>query len=118
MPEPPEDKTAKALRESKKVLAGAERFARSVGGPKVETPSPPSKPAPPVPAKKAPDTLAESLAAKRENVEQYKAGTGEDLKGSFKKGGTVPETGAYKLHKGEHVIPKHAHVRIVIHPPH
>lgn len=28
-----------------------------------------------------------------------------ELLGSFKKGGTVKKTGAYKLHKGEEVIP-------------
>jgi hypothetical protein len=31
--------------------------------------------------------------------------TGLALRGSFKKGGVVPETGNYKLHKGEKVIP-------------
>jgi len=30
---------------------------------------------------------------------------GVQLKGSFKNGGTVPETGAYQLHQGETVIP-------------
>jgi len=26
--------------------------------------------------------------------------------GSYKKGGTIPKTGPYKLHKGEYVVPK------------
>lgn len=34
------------------------------------------------------------------------------LKGSFKKGGMVKSTGAYKLHKGERVIPKKNAVKI------
>ncbi len=29
--------------------------------------------------------------------------------GMFKKGGKVPKTGMYKLHEGEHVIPKGKH---------
>ena len=29
------------------------------------------------------------------------------VKGSMKKGGMIPSTGVYKLHKGEKVIPKH-----------
>lgn len=28
------------------------------------------------------------------------------LRGSFEKGGDVKETGAYRLHKGERVVPK------------
>jgi hypothetical protein len=30
----------------------------------------------------------------------------KSVMGSFKKGGTVPKTGPYKLHKGEEVLPK------------
>jgi len=30
----------------------------------------------------------------------------KELLGSFKRGGKVPKTGAYKLHAGEYVIPK------------
>lgn len=29
---------------------------------------------------------------------------GAKTRGNFKKGGKVPATGAYKLHKGEHVL--------------
>lgn len=45
-----------------------------------------------------------------------KSDSGERIKGSYKKGGTIPETGAYKLHKGERVVPaKKHHPRTSIH---
>lgn len=42
----------------------------------------------------------EDIKRKTDNLE-----TGLALRGSFKRGGKVPATGAYKLHKGEVVIP-------------
>lgn len=33
-------------------------------------------------------------------------GPAQPLQGSFKKGGKVPKTGKYLLHKGEHVVAK------------
>jgi hypothetical protein len=38
-----------------------------------------------------------------------KSDSGERIKGSYKKGGTIPETGTYKLHKGEKVTPAKSH---------
>ncbi len=41
------------------------------------------------------------------DVEGYKkAYRKEDIQGSKKKGGRIPKTGVYKLHKGEVVIPE------------
>jgi hypothetical protein len=39
--------------------------------------------------------------------EAYRQRNINAVQGSFKHGGMVPKTGAYKLHKGEKVIPKH-----------
>ena len=64
----------------------------------------------------------QQLAAKRQQSQQPQKGGGQQktliqsvakdasnvakVMGSFKKGGIVPKTGAYKLHEGEQVIPK------------
>lgn len=47
---------------------------------------------------------------------QGEAASGQGTKGSFEHGGTVPETGNYKLHKGETVLPRRKPSRIFIHP--
>ena len=38
--------------------------------------------------------------------EAYRQRNINAVQGSMKKGGVVPKTGVYKLHKGEHVVPK------------
>ena len=38
--------------------------------------------------------------------EAYRQRNINAVQGSFKKGGVVPKTGVYKLHKGEHVVPR------------
>ena len=40
-------------------------------------------------------------------AEAYRQRNIQAVQGSMKKGGTVPKTGVYKLHKGEKVVPKH-----------
>jgi hypothetical protein len=47
--------------------------------------------------------------------EAYRQRNINAVQGSFKKGGTVPKTGIYQLHKGEKVIPKHKADKMVAH---
>lgn len=116
---PDQDPVQKALAESKKVLAGADKFQASAGGP-LKTPAskPAVKPAPaPAPAKKSPsegllgeaESAAKGIKDKAANVGEYnraqKASGGEPLK-PYKNGGKVDKTGPAILDKGETVLPK------------
>src|ERR1700676_882007 len=71
----------------------AEALAKQTSG-GTDSNTPPAS----TPAKAKPSTLPKPPGA-------AKIGAIGQAIGSFKKGGTVPETGMYKLHKGEEVIP-------------
>lgn len=101
---PDDDFVSKALESAKSALAGAKKFTASAGD------SDPSKFAPkPAPvAKPTPKPKPETgLAKDASDVGSGLRWRAEQVKslGSFKKGGTVPKTGVYKLHEGEQVIP-------------
>lgn len=94
----PDDFVKRALASAKNTLADANRFQASVRGP--ERPSPkPAAPASPAPSSGIGKEASDAAAGIKYRSEQAKA------LGSFKKGGTVPKTGLYQLHKDEKVIP-------------
>jgi len=108
---PNEDFVSKALAGAKSALASANKFTASTGDKNPGMFSPKKAAPAPAPAKSAPSPSREGLKG-----EAFDAGAGirERLKsqaegkaaeGSFKKGGTVPKTGVYKLHKDEQVLP-------------
>jgi len=95
---PDNDFVKRALASAKNTLADANRFQASVRGP--ERPSPkPAAPASPAPSNGIGKEASDAAAGIKYRGEQAKA------LGSFKKGGTVPKTGLYELHKDEKVIP-------------
>jgi hypothetical protein len=51
------------------------------------------------------DALVKEQLERRKRLAGITGGGEDSMLGSFKKGGTVPKTGVYKLHKGEKVIP-------------
>jgi len=95
----------KAIANAKKALANANAFTKSTGdtNPSMFAAKPTPKPAPAAPKKPGMSlsdeagSAGEGIRARMQNVAQ--------VQGSFKKGGKVKETGVYKLHEGETVIP-------------
>lgn len=92
------------LKGAKKALARADSFTKSVEGTTQSRFAPKPAPAAAAPAKASP---ASGLAQEAESAAQGLKARGDQVKtlGSFKKGGIVPKTGNYKLHKDEKVIP-------------
>lgn len=100
---PDKDFVSKALESAKSALAGAKKFSASAGdsepgrfAPKPAMSKPTPKPAPVTGLAKDASDVNSGLKWRAEQVKAL---------GSFKKGGTVPKTGVYKLHEGEQVIP-------------
>lgn len=91
------------LKGAKAALARADQFTKSVEGTTKSRFGPKPTPAPAAPAKPASSGVDKDVA----DVASGLKWRGEQVKtlGSFKKGGTVPKTGNYKLHKDEKVIP-------------
>ncbi len=91
------------LKGAKAALARADQFTKSVESQAPSRPAPKAAPAPAA-AKPAPST---GLSKEAEDVGSGLKWRAEQVKtlGSFKKGGVVPKTGNYKLHKDEKVIP-------------
>lgn len=89
-------KSAKAaLADADRLTKGAEGTTSSRFAPKAVSPAPAAKPA------------ASGMNKEVSDVASGLKWRGEQAKslGSFKKGGVVPKTGTYKLHKDEKVIP-------------
>ena len=72
---------------------------------KAEAPKGGGKPQGQQPAQSAPAKPGAAGAAKNALMNTPVAQGIKGVLGSFKKGGTVPETGSYQLHEGEEVVP-------------
>lgn len=105
----PGDEINKAVGEAKKTLSEAKDKFPSAPSTTPVAKSKPVKPAQAKPQKFGDPTLAPSLQAKKDNINQY---TGQYPPEStrfklpsFHEGGVVPKDGAYSLQKGETVVP-------------
>jgi SLT domain-containing protein len=98
---PTDDPVSKALAGAKNALASARNFTKSAGdtdpsrfAAKPAAPKPAAKPASGGMAREASD-VGSGLRWRAEQVKNI---------GEMKKGGTIPKTGSYKMHKGEEVV--------------
>lgn len=100
---PNDDAVSKALAGAKSALAGARKFTQSTGD--TDPSRFAAKPAAsaPAPAAKKPETGIAREASDVGTGIKYRLEQQKSL-GSMKKGGTIPKTGSYKMHKGEEVV--------------